>query len=142
MKRVFAGFVLCTSLIGLMVAGDKEAQRALTKAGIERIEKNLVKAFESNNPGLQSSAAIALIQIRKEAPEYTWSNSIIPLMCIVNGESNDACARIAAALALYELRTDRGDFLIARNALFTSNPRVKHFCSLLATNRQFENARP
>jgi hypothetical protein len=75
-------------------------------------------------------------------PEYNWSNSIIPLMRIVNGEDNDTDARITAALALYDLRTDRGDFLIVRNARFTSNERVKRHCLLLAASRQLENATP
>jgi hypothetical protein len=142
MKRLLAGIVLCTAAYGFVVAGDIETQRTLTKANVGRIEKDLIKAFESNSPGLQASAAITLIQIRREMPEYNWSNSIIPLMHIVNGEDNDADARIAAALALYDLRTDRGDYSIVRNARFTSNDRVKRYCLMLAVNRQLENATP
>ena len=142
MKRLLAGIVLCTVAYGMLVAGDTGTQRRLTKESVTRIEKDLVKAFESNSPGLQASAAITLIQVRMEVPEYEWSNSVIPLMRIVNSENTDADARIAAALALYELRTDRGDFSIVRNARFTSNNRVKRFCALLAANRQLEKAVP
>ena len=142
MKQLLAGIVLCTAALGIVVAGDNETQRTLRKANVERIEKNLIKAFRSNSPRLQASAAITLMQIRREMPEYNWSNSIIPLMRIVNGEDNDADARIAAALALHDLRTDRGDFLIVRNARFTSNDRVKRHCLLLAASRQLENATP
>jgi hypothetical protein len=142
MKRLLAGIVLCIAAYGTMVAGETGAQRTFTKAKLERIEQDLISAFQSNIPGLQTSAATTLVQVRKQAPEYSWSNSIIPLMRIVNDENNNADARIAAALALYELRSDRGDYSIVQNARFTSNSRVKRFCSLLAANRQFEKNTP
>ncbi len=142
MKRLLAGIVLCIAAYGIMVAGETETQRTFTKAKLERIEQDLINAFQSNIPGLQTSAATTLVQVRKQTPEYSWSNSIIPLMRIVNDESNDADARIAAALALYELRSDRGDYSIVRNARFASNARVKRFCSLLTANRQFEKNTP
>lgn len=142
MKRLRVSIVLCIAVLGVVVAGNTENKKRLTKESVERIERDLIRAFESDIPGLQASAALALIQVKNEVPEYTWSRSIIPLMHIANDENKDAGVRIAAALALYELRTDRGDFLIARNARFTSDARVKHFCSLLAANRQLEKAAP
>jgi hypothetical protein len=142
MKRLHTGIVLCSVVFGIVAAGDIETRRTFTKATVERIEKDLIRALESNSPGLQTSAATTLIQMRKLVPNYAWSQSIIPLMRIVNGENYEADARIAAALALYELRTDRGDYSIVRNARFTSNARVKRYCTMLAVNRQFENAKP
>ena len=142
MKRLLAGIVLCIAAYGTMVAGETEAQRTFTKAKVERIERDLINAFQSNIPGLQTSAATTLLQVRRHAPEYSWSNSIIPLMRIVNDENMNADARIAAALALSELRTNRGDYSIVRNARFASNPRVKRFCSLLTANRQSEKNTP
>lgn len=142
MKRLLVGLVLCIAASSIVVAGDNETQRALTKNTIERIERNLIAALQSDNPGLQADAAITLLQVRRQVPDYSWSNSIIPLMCIVNNEDSNAGARIAAALALHELRSERGDFAIVRNARFTSNPRVKHFCLILAANRQLEKGNP
>lgn len=142
MKRLFASIVLCTAAYGIVVAGDNASQRAQIRANIERIEQNLIMAYESGIPGLQANAAITMLQVQKEVPDYRWSNSIIPLMRIVNGESNDEKSRIAAALALSQIRSDRGDYSIVRNARFTSNSRVKRYCSLLAANRIAEKEVP
>jgi hypothetical protein len=142
MKRLLAGIVLCAAAYGVVVAGDTVTQRALSSAKMVQIEQNLINAFESGIPGLQTSAAITMIQVQKEVPGYRWSNSIIPLMRVVNGEDNDANARTMAALALSQLRSDCGDYSIVRNARFTSNPRVRRYCTLLAANRLAEKEAP
>jgi hypothetical protein len=48
-------------------------------------------------------------------------------MHILNGEDHTASARILAALTLHELHSARGDFAIARNAIFTDDARVKRY---------------
>ena len=142
MKRLLVGIVLCIAAYGIVIAGDNESHNTLTNAKVERIEKDLINAFGSNIPGLQTSAATTLLQVHNVVPEYGWSNSIIPLMHIVNDENAHPDARIAAALALYDLGSARGDYAIVQNARFASNDRVKRFCSLLVANRHLETNTP
>lgn len=142
MKQRIAVPVLCIGRYGTMGAGEAEARRTLTKGAVERIEKDLINAFQSNIPGLQASAAITLLQVRRVVPEYDWPSSIITLMRIVNVENSSADTRIAAALALHELRTDCGDYSIVLNARFTSDRRVKRVCSMLAAYRLSETMTP
>jgi HEAT repeat protein len=142
MKEFFAALVLCIAAYGPMYAGENERPRALTTAKLEQIEESLINAFQSDVPGLQTSAATTLVQVRRRFPNYSWSNSVIPLMRIVNDEKSDSEARIAAALALYDLQTDRGDYSIVQNARFTSDPRVRRICTLLIANRRPQEITP
>jgi hypothetical protein len=140
MKRLIVAFVLCTAVYGLTIAGDNVAQRNLTSDQLDRIEQSLMVALESDSPNLQASAALTLMQMHAIVPSYDWSRTIIPLMHIVNCEEYEAPVRIAAARALHELRSSRGDFSITRNAQFASNPNVRRWCSMLATARRLERS--
>jgi len=138
MRAFLIANVLCIAACGIVDAGSKEAQRTLTKVRVERIEKDLINAFRSDIPGLQTSAATTLLQVRKEVPEYSWSKCIIPLLRVVNDENSNPDARIAAALVLYELKSSHGNFSIVQNARFSSNARVKRFCSMLAAYHRLD----
>lgn len=142
MKRLREVLVLCVVAFAFATAGDNERGRVLSTGMLERIEQNLVMALQSDCPGLQTSAAVTLLQVRKLAPAYGWTDAVIPLMRIVNGEQYHPDARLAAALALHELRSDRGDFSIAQNARFTSDPRMKRLCILLAADRRHPGQNP
>jgi hypothetical protein len=121
-----------------MSAGDTLNSRHLTEAKLERIERDLIRAFESDVPGLQASAAVTLHELREIAPHYDWSRSVVPLMHILNRDEHDASARVAAALVLHELRSSRGDWVIQRTAQLESNPRVKRYCMILLKSRMLE----
>jgi hypothetical protein len=60
-------------------------------------------------------------------------------MGLVRTKSNDASVRVAAALALHELKSTRGDFALARIARFEENPRVKKLLVAMAFERGLQN---
>jgi hypothetical protein len=102
---------------------------------LKTIEQNLVIGLNSGISSLQASAAIVLKQVKLYAPEYDFPEAIIPLMRIVKDENQDVTTRIAAAVVLHELRSDRGDYAIKGTAQFTEVDRVKRICSLLVYYR-------
>jgi hypothetical protein len=140
MKRLITLISACLFASTQLLAGERPNNELSAQAKLERIEKNLINAFESDVPGLQSSAALTLRQLREVAPHYDWDRSIVPLMHIVNREEHDACARIAAAMVLHELRSSRGDWAIERTAQFADNPRVKRYCTILHKSRILERS--
>jgi len=111
----------------------------LTQEKLELIEQNLIIGLESNIPSLQASAALVMRQVRSIATQYEFSLSVIPLMRLVRTETNDATVRMAAAIALHELNSARGDFAIARIAKFEENPRVKKLLQAMTYERGLEN---
>ena len=110
-----------------------------TEEKLKRIEKNLVLAIESSSPSLQASAALVLKQVKTNVPEYGFTSAIIPLMRILKDEQRETNVRIAAALSLQDLKSERGDFAIQRTAQFADNVRLKHICSWLTYQRLKED---
>jgi hypothetical protein len=133
MKRLIlmmtAGICACTTLFALQPI----ERNSLSPAQVDQLEKSIARSLESNSP-----TAMLLHRAQALAPTYEWDRCIIPLMRILNRESNEASARLLAALLLHELRSERGDFAISRNALFTDDPRVKRYCTILARTRLLE----
>lgn len=112
-------------------------------ATVEQSEQSLKLALESNSVGLQVSAAQTARDLKALLPREEFSSLIIPLMRIVKNEDAETPCRIVAAIALHNLRSERGDFAIERAAQFTGNERVKHVCSWLSFNRRHgEGLRP
>lgn len=120
----------CTAVAG---------HRAFDPPTLDRIERSLAMAFESNSPGMQATAALTLRQVKAVVPDYTFERCVIPLMRIVKGESYDPNARVCAAIALHELGSGRGDFAIRRTAEFTECPRLRHTCAWLTHYRALGN---
>ncbi len=109
---------------------------------LDAIEENLVLALGRDDvPGLQASAALVLRDVIRCAPGFGFNSSTIPLMRIVKGEQFDHASRIAAALALYELDSNIGDYAIKRTAEFTSDAQMKHICQALAAERAHSDLR-
>ena len=106
-----------------------------TVAKVETIEDNLLLCLASEYPGVRASAALTLQQLKAAAPEYSFNRTVIPLMKIVNGEQYDSQSRIAAALALYSLESERGDYAIRMTAQLTEMERVKFIYEHLAYAR-------
>jgi hypothetical protein len=141
MKRLIlmmtAGICACTTLFALQPI----ERNSLSPAQVDQLEKSIARSLESNSPTQQIEAAMLLHRAQALAPTYEWDRCIIPLMRILNRESNEASARLLAALLLHELRSERGDFAISRNALFTDDPRVKRYCTILARTRLLEKTK-
>jgi hypothetical protein len=140
MKRSLLSLLLVAGAWGVMVANDASAPKiVLTQEKLRLIEQNLMIGLESNIPTLQASAALVLHQVKEIAPGYGFSRCIIPLMRLVRTENYDATVRMAAALALHELRTAQGDFAISRIAKFEDNPRVKKLLQAMAYERGLQS---
>jgi HEAT repeat protein len=127
--------------ISAYAQGVSEGAKPFTHATIEQSEQSLVKALESNSPGLQISAAATARELKQMFPDRAFSRLVNPLMGIVKNEDADRNARIVAAIALHELRSDKGDYAIKAMAHFTSDERVAYICSWL-TRYRMEEANP
>jgi len=127
--------VLCYA--GTLGAGTPSAgtDPRFNPAQLDRIERSLAMALESNSPGMYTSAALTLQQVKAVVPDYSFELCVIPLMRIVKTERYDPTARIVAAIALHELHSGRGDFAIARTGVFTDDPGVRRTCGWLAYYR-------
>jgi hypothetical protein len=141
MKRLIimlvAGTTACTTLFAL-----QPIERTLySQAQVDQIEKCIVKGLKSNETTQQVDAAMTLHRVREVVPAHDWDRCIIPLMDILNGEDHQPSARLLAAMVLHELHTERGDFAISRNALFTDDARVKRYCTILTRTRLVERTK-
>lgn len=141
MKRLImilaAGSVAFTTLFAL-----QPIDRSLySQEQVNRIEKNIVSGLKSHEVVQQTDAAMMLHRMLELVPARDWDRCIIPLMHILNGENNEPSARLLAALVLHEMRTERGDFAISRNALFTDDSRVKRYCTILTRTRLVEKSK-
>lgn len=126
----------CLAVRTVALAADQEEYSLnLSEARLNLFERNLVRALESNSPGLQASAAQVIRNLKRQRPTYKFSECVIPLMRIVKDESRETGVRIVAALALHELRTARGDFAISRKAAVSKDPRIKRLCTWLTYAR-------
>jgi len=141
MKRLIiilaAGTMACTTLF----ARQPTEQTLYSQVQIDRIEKSIARGLESKETAQQTDAAMMLHRMQGHVPAHEWDRCIIPLMRILNCEDNQPSVRLLAALVLHELRTERGDFAIARNALFTDDTRVKRYCTILTRTRLVEKSR-
>ncbi len=128
---------------GLFILAGVAAQAQTTQieskpfqhATVEQTEKSLVKALESNSPGLQLTAAATIRELKALMPERSFSSLVIPLMRVVKDEGADRDARIVAAIALHELHSEKGDYAIKSMAGGTANERFAYICSWLTVYR-------
>lgn len=135
-KYFMAGLLFVVLVFNFAQAKDPNYyDPRFTEDKLNRIEKNLVIALKSSIPTLQASAALVLKQVKSNSRNYEFSSAIIPLMSMLKNERHETNVRIAAALALQDLRSTRGDFAIKRTAQFTDNERLKHLCFWLTYER-------
>jgi len=109
--------VLCGSVPAQ--AGDlssEEMQARMCKA-----IPSLLVAVQSDNPGLQESAAFLL-------GEFKCESAVVPLMAILHGNDR-ASAREVAALALCMIGDERGLYAVKRAVTFDENARVRARCA-------------
>jgi len=140
MKRILLSLILVAGVCGVVFAEQPASPTiTLTQEKLELIERNLVVGLESGIPSLQASAALVLRQVKGIAPEYDFSLCIIPLMRIVKNVDYNVDTRLAAGLALFELKSSRGDYAIARTAKFEENPRVRKIFVAMTYERGLQN---
>jgi len=93
---------------------------ALTSAKKDCIKKSLLLGVESENLGLQSSAAYML-------GEFCCDEAVIPLLKILHNNPYEEM-RIMAALSLYKIGDSRGIFAIRQAIKFDESTRVRNLC--------------
>jgi hypothetical protein len=138
MKRALAVTAAIAIIAGVACSFPAPQSRDTLHLQIAKIEKILIKGFQSNDPEVLRNTTCTVRRLRQLAPEYGWDKCIIPLMHVLNAEEHDATARVIAAGILHELQTERGDFAISRNAQFSDDARVKRYCAILAKVRALE----
>jgi len=139
--------ILCLVLIssGLSVAQTDttkdmaEKSTKFTEEKIAQIEENLVRDLESPSVGICIGGAQTVREMKKQVPSHDFSKIIIPLMRIVKDNNADRAARILAALALFDLNSERGDFAISREGEMSKDEIFKSFCLNLAKSRTADN---
>ncbi|MFH0989952.1 MAG: HEAT repeat domain-containing protein [bacterium] len=115
---------LILGLTSSVLAGatpDRRAPKFLPNR--ELIEKNLIIAINSDNIGLQTSAAGMLGDIQCE-------QAVMPLMRILKNSESER-ARMAAAIALYKIADARGIFTIKQAIRFDDSEKVRKVCTQL-----------
>ena len=141
MKKTLAVLAAVAFLHGAACATQPRQSKDTLHLQVAKIEKVLIKAFQSDDPEALRNATCNLRRLRQLVPTYDWEKCIIPLMHVLNAEEHDATARVIAAGILHELGSERGDFAISRNAQFSDDTRVKRYCSILAKARSLEKYR-
>lgn len=132
--------VLVTVLVALpLIAGETEERvRSYSDKHLRLIERNLVVALESGVACMAADAALVLRDLKRIRPEQSFTSAVIPLMRILKNDECRCGCRVAAALALHQLQSERGDFAIEREAQFSSSRYVRHICRWLAYERTNE----
>jgi hypothetical protein len=129
-------------LTGITNTGQTAAQQPTVPMAGSSItksqERDLLKGLNSDDPAELTSTTRDLQRLSRSSPDYACDKFIIPLLHVLNDERHATCARVIAAGIFYEMRTQRGDFAIERNALFADDARVKRYCMMLARNRSME----
>ncbi len=111
---------------------EKQHHIKYLKSHLSEIEKNILKSFESDRPGILASSAMTVRQLEQIFPEENFSSFIEPLVKIVQDENAETQARLLSALALDLLHSDKGDVTIQYTAKYTSNNSVKDLCNCLS----------
>lgn len=92
-----------------------------TSAQKDCVKKSLLLGVESENLGLQSSAAYMLGETRCD-------EAVIPLLKILHNSPYEEM-RIMAALSLYKIGDSRGIFAIRQAIKFDESKRVSKLCN-------------
>lgn len=99
-------------------AGEEDIKKGSTK--YQQIESNLLVGLKSENFGLRTSSAYMLGEMKSE-------NAVNPLTEMLREESDER-ARIAAALALIKIGTERSVYMVQMGAKFNESQRVRNLC--------------
>ncbi len=138
MKRLLTVLIIAEFLGGNMISAQPAEVQTSRSDRIAAIEHLLLDGLWSDDPSQLRGATFAVRRLTLSSPDYDWDRFIIPLMHVVNDDRHDPGARIMAAVALHDLRSDRADFLIAQEARFCEDCCVRRYCQRLAHSRAAE----
>jgi len=137
--RYVFGWMMVVLVIGTVQSfSEALAGQRFTNSTVEQTERALVQALMSTSPGVQTTAAQTIRDLKALFPDYAFPLAVIPLMRLLKDENGDAASRILAALALHDLHSARGDFAIARTVKFTDCEQLKRLCWWLSYDRMVE----
>jgi len=141
MKKIIMLCVMVSAIASTIRAGDEPGTNQFTEEKLNSIERNMVLTLESSIPGIQASAAQTVRDLKRLAPDYSFSRLVIPLMRILKDSNGETGPKILAALALHELGSEMGDFTIRRVAQFSEVPQLKRLCTWMVYERMVEQGR-
>jgi HEAT repeat protein len=102
------------------MASDKDKKRHLT---YDKIEANLLVGLQSDNFGLSVSCAYMLGEIKSE--------KAISTLCCMLRNADDERARIAAAIALIKIGSERSTYVVKESIQMNDSEKVRKMCSHL-----------
>lgn len=114
-RRILVTLAVFTVIAIPAAAQQTDEEKA--EAQRERSIASLIMAIESDNAGLQESAACVLGELKS-------TEAVIPLMKLLH-EGRSESTRIAAALALSRIGEARGAFAVRQAAKTDDSPKVR-----------------
>jgi hypothetical protein len=139
MKRIIFLFTISVLILSASDYAQNQSTRVeeqhhvkYLKSHLNQIEENILKSFESSNPGVVASSAMTVRELEQIFPDEKFNSFIDPLAKIVQDEKAETQTRLLAALALDLLHSDKGDESIYYAAKYTNNNSVKDLCNCLS----------
>jgi HEAT repeat protein len=126
MMRKLSHIIVTAVLVALLlttssIAGEKKI--ANSNLDYNKVEQTLLEGLASENLGLKVSSAYMLGEIKSE-------NAVIPLTKILR-EGEDERARLAAALSLIKIGTNRSVYVVKQGERFNDLAKVRAMCEHL-----------
>ena len=139
MKRVIFLFAILVLILTAPDFAQNQSSRLeeqhdvkYLKSHLKQIEENILKSFESSNPGVVASSSMTVRELEQIFPDEKFNSFIDPLAKIVQDEKAETQTRLLTALALDLLHSDKGDESIYYTAKYTNNNSVKDLCNCLS----------
>lgn len=126
MKSIIKSFAILSILA--LFAGNIFAEQlpVVRSMNTLAVEKNLIQGVDSDNTGLKVSSAYQLGEIKSE-------KAVLPLLKMLRDGQNEE-ERIAAALSLTKIGTDKALYFVKSAARFDQSKRVRELCNKFYVN--------
>lgn len=118
----------------LLTAGPLNAQTGSTDITPEAqtiLKKNILRNLEHRITDIRANTLQLIIDLAVSHREVDLGFALLPTMHILKHDNHEGL-RILAAVALFHIGGDRGQFAVKRRSLYDSSPRVARNCSRLA----------
>ncbi len=118
----------------LLAAGPLSAQTGNTDITPETqtiLKKNILRNLEHRITDIRANTLQLIIDLSVSHPEVDLDFALLPTMHILKQDDHEGL-RILAAVALYHIGGERGQFAVQRRSLYDDSPRVARNCSRLS----------
>ncbi len=129
MKKLFVLLIVALLLSNVLEAQQNEKQSFISKSSV----KNLVKAINSDNTGLKRSAVYF-------AGYYKISESIDPLVNLINSSSSDKSLKTLAAYSIYQIGSTKCINALKKASNIVNDRELSIKCKLMYEDLQKNNA--